>query len=111
VSSTSAVHGAATNIAYGTSKTALPGLVRALAVGLARHGIRVNALLPGWTITEMALPGYQNDRFRELTTKRTPVRRWADPAEFRKIGAFLADPSLTFHTGQELTADGGYTIF
>jgi NAD(P)-dependent dehydrogenase (short-subunit alcohol dehydrogenase family) len=111
VSSTSAIHGAPGNIAYGTSKTALPGLVRALAVGLARHKIRVNALLPGWTITEMAMPGYQNDRFREVTTRRTPVRRWADPAEFRTIGAFLADPSLTFHTGQELTADGGYTIF
>jgi NAD(P)-dependent dehydrogenase (short-subunit alcohol dehydrogenase family) len=87
------------------------GLVRALAVGLARHQIRVNALLPGWTITEMATPAYENDRFREVTTRRTPVRRWADPSEFREIGAFLADPSLTFHTGQELTVDGGYTVF
>ena len=47
VSSTSAVHGAAGNEAYGTSKTALLGLVRALAVALARHAIRVNTLLPG----------------------------------------------------------------
>lgn len=111
VSSTSAIHGAAGNEAYGTSKTALNGLMRALSVGLARHRIRVNSLIPGWTITEMAGPAYSNDVFREVTTKRTPVRRWADSAEFREVGAFLADPNLTYHTGQEVVVDGGYTIF
>lgn len=111
VSSTSAIHGAAGNEAYGTSKTALNGLVRALAVALARHKIRVNSLVPGWTVTEMAGPAFANDTFREVTTKRTPVRRWADPAEFRAIGAFLADPDLTFHTGQDVVVDGGYTVF
>ncbi|MEN9801168.1 MAG: hypothetical protein RLZ37_293 [Actinomycetota bacterium] len=111
VSSTSAIHGAAGNEAYGASKTALNGLVRALAVGLARHKIRVNSLLPGWTVTEMAGPAFANDAFRDVTTRRTPVRRWADPAEFRSIGAFLADPNLTFHTGQEVVVDGGYTVF
>jgi NAD(P)-dependent dehydrogenase (short-subunit alcohol dehydrogenase family) len=111
VSSTSAVHGAAGNEAYGTAKTALNGLVRALAVGLARHGIRVNSLLPGWTITDLASGGYENDVFRTATTKRTPVRRWADPAEFRAVGAFLADPSQTYHTGQEICVDGGYTVY
>lgn len=111
VSSTSAVHGAAGNEAYGTAKTALNGLVRALAVGLARYQIRVNSLLPGWTITEMATPAYENDIFRDATVKRTPVRRWADPAEFRAVGAFLADPSQTYHTGQEVCVDGGYTVF
>ena len=111
VSSTSAVHGAAGNEAYGAAKTGLNGLVRALAVGLARHRIRVNSILPGWTITELATKAYQNERFRKVTTSRTPVRRWADPSEFREVGAFLADPSQTFHTGQEVCVDGGYTIF
>ncbi len=111
VSSTSAVHGAAGNEAYGTAKTAVTGLVRALAVALARHKIRVNALLPGWTVTELAEPAFENDRFREVTTRRTPVRRWGDPSEFREVGAFLADPSQTFHTGQQVCLDGGYTIF
>ncbi len=111
VSSTSAVHGAAGNEAYGTAKTALNGLVRALAVGLARHRIRVNSLLPGWTITDLASGGYESDVFRNATTKRTPVRRWADPSEFRAVGAFLADPSQTYHTGQEVCVDGGYTVF
>lgn len=111
VSSTSAVHGAAGNEAYGTSKTALLGLVRALAVGLARHRIRVNALLPGWTVTEMSAAGYAWDRFREATTARTPVRRWADPSEMGAAAVFLADPTTTFHTGDTVTVDGGYTVF
>ncbi|MEM1434262.1 MAG: SDR family oxidoreductase [Pseudomonadota bacterium] len=111
VSSTSAIHGAAGNEAYGTAKTGLNGLVRALAVGLARHRIRVNSLLPGWTITELASGGYENDKFRDATVRRTPVRRWADPSEFREVGAFLADPSQTYHTGQEICVDGGYTVF
>lgn len=111
VSSTSAIHGAAGNEAYGTAKTGLNGLVRALAVGLARHKIRVNSLLPGWTITELASGGYESDVFRNATVKRTPVRRWAEPEEFREVGAFLADPSQTYHTGQEICVDGGYTVF
>ncbi len=111
VSSTSAIHGAANNQAYGTAKTALVGLMRALAVELARHEIRVNALLPGWTRTELATESWANERFREVTTRRTPVRRWADPSEFRAAGAFLADPTQTFHTGQTVTVDGGYTVF
>ena len=111
VSSTSAIHGAAGNEAYGTAKTAVTGLVRALAVSLARFQIRVNCLLPGWTVTELASPAFENEYFREVTTKRTPVRRWANPNEFREVGAFLADPSQTFHTGQQVCVDGGYTIF
>jgi NAD(P)-dependent dehydrogenase (short-subunit alcohol dehydrogenase family) len=111
VSSTSAIHGAAGNEAYGTAKTGLNGLIRALAVAFARHGIRVNSLLPGWTLTDLARGGFENEKFRTATTNRTPVRRWADPAEFREIGAFLADPTLTFHTGQEVCVDGGYTVF
>ncbi len=111
VSSTSAIHGAAGNEAYGTAKTGLNGLVRALAVGLARYGIRVNSLLPGWTITDLARRSYESDVFRNATVKRTPVRRWAEPSEFREVGAFLADPSQTYHTGQEICVDGGYTVF
>jgi NAD(P)-dependent dehydrogenase (short-subunit alcohol dehydrogenase family) len=111
VSSTSAVHGAAGNEAYGTSKTALLGLMRALAVALARHRIRVNALVPGWTRTDLAGPAYAWERFREATIARTPVRRWADPEEMGPAAVFLADPAVTFHTGDTVVVDGGYTVF
>jgi NAD(P)-dependent dehydrogenase (short-subunit alcohol dehydrogenase family) len=111
ISSTSAIHGAQGNHAYASAKTALLGLTRALAVELARHKIRANAILPGWTITEMAQAGYENEHFRNATTKRTPVRRWAEPSEFEAVGAYLCDPELTFHTGDSLVIDGGYTVF
>jgi NAD(P)-dependent dehydrogenase (short-subunit alcohol dehydrogenase family) len=111
VSSTSAVHGAPFQPHYGASKTALLGLVRATAVGLARHRIRVNALLPGWTDTDLTAPGKANQKFVDATVGRTPVRRWADPSEFGAVAVYLADPSLTFHTGDCLTVDGGYTIY
>ena len=62
-------------------------------------------------LPELASKGYESDVFRAATIKRTPVRRWADPSEFREVGAFLADPSQTYHTGQEICVDGGYTIF
>jgi NAD(P)-dependent dehydrogenase (short-subunit alcohol dehydrogenase family) len=111
VSSTSSIHGAAGNEAYGTSKTAVLGLVRALAVALARHQIRVNAIVPGWTVTEMAGPLYAWDKFRDTTVARTPVRRWADPSEMGPAAVFLADPTNTFHTGDTVVVDGGYTVF
>jgi hypothetical protein len=111
VASTSTIHGAPQQPHYAASKTALLGLVRALAVGLARHGVRVNALSPGWTDTELLAPGKANEKFVANTIARTPVRRWADPDEFGAVAAYLADPAITFHTGDTLVVDGGYTIF
>ena len=111
VSSTSAIHGAAGNDAYGAAKTALLGLTRSMAVGLARYQIRVNALVPGWTITDLARGGYENDRFRDVTVRRTPVRRWVEPSEMGPAAVFLADPTATFHTGDTIVVDGGYTVF
>ena len=111
VSSTSAVHGAPAMPHYATSKTAVLGLTRALAVQLARHRIRVNALLPGWTDTDLLSGPSEHPRFVENTVKRTPVRRWASPSEFGPVAVWLADPAQTFHTGDTVVVDGGYTIF
>lgn len=111
VSSLTAIHGAAGNEAYGASKSGLVGLTRALAVGLARHQIRVNALLPGWVATDLTAVVHQNEKLRNAKLERTPVRRWADPLEIGAAAAFLADPRLTFHTGDELVVDGGYTKY
>jgi NAD(P)-dependent dehydrogenase (short-subunit alcohol dehydrogenase family) len=111
VASTSTIHGAPLQPHYAASKTALLGLTRSLAVGLARYGIRVNALSPGWTDTDLLAPGKANERFVQNTVTRTPVRRWADPNEFATVAVYLADPALTFHTGDTLVVDGAYTIF
>jgi NAD(P)-dependent dehydrogenase (short-subunit alcohol dehydrogenase family) len=111
VSSTSAIHGAPATAAYATSKTAVLGLMRSFAVALGRHKVRVNALLPGWTDTDMLAPGKSHQRFVEATVSRTPVRRWADPSDYAGAAIYLADPRWSFHTGDALVVDGGYTIF
>lgn len=111
VSSIIARYGGARQAAYTTSKMGLIGLGRTLAVELARYRIRCNILIPGWTETPMNEALMKNERFMDATVSRTPVRRWAKPEEFHDIAAFLADPRLTFHTGNEVVVDGGYTIF
>lgn len=111
VSSMVSRFGAARQAAYATSKTGLLGLGRTLAVELARHRVRCNILVPGWTRTAMNAEMREDSRFMAATTARTPARRWADPDEFHEVAAFLADPRLTFHTGNEIVVDGGYTVF
>jgi NAD(P)-dependent dehydrogenase (short-subunit alcohol dehydrogenase family) len=111
VSSTIARYGGAGQVAYTVSKHGLVGLGRTLAVELAKHRIRVNILIPGWTATSMNTHLQGDDAFVEATIRRTPARRWADPAEFEDVAVFLADPAQTFHTGNEVVVDGGYTIF
>ena len=118
VSSTSAIHGAPRREHYASSKAALLALMRGLAVELAPVSIRCNAILPGWTETEMfsssatgRLKSRAHQRLVEATTRRTPVRRWAKASDFESVAAFLADPSISYHTGDALVVDGGYTIF
>jgi hypothetical protein len=111
VSSTVSRYGGAGQAAYATSKTGLVGLGRTLAVELARHRVRCNILIPGWTATAMNEQLRADEKFYEATRRRTPVRRWAEPDEFAELAAFLADPRLTFHTGNEVVVDGGYTIY
>ena len=111
VSSTSAIHGASANEAYGASKAAVLSLVRGVAVELARHRIRVNSIVPGWTETELTEPLLGWEKFMKNTTDRTPVRRWGVPEDFAAAAVYLADPTLVFHTGDCLVIDGGYTVF
>jgi NAD(P)-dependent dehydrogenase (short-subunit alcohol dehydrogenase family) len=111
VSSTISRYGAAGQASYAASKTGMVGLARTLAVELAKHQVRCNILIPGWTRTPLNEAQQASEQFMAATTRRTPVRRWADPEEFEAIAPFLADPTLTFHTGNEVVVDGGYTIF
>lgn len=109
--SVSAMHGAPGNEAYSSSKAALGALVRGMAVELARHRIRANLLMPGWTDSEMTAPLKGWDAFVETTTRRTPARRWGTPEDMGAAALFLCDPSLVFHTGDTVVVDGGYSIF
>lgn len=111
VSSVSAIHGAPMAQAYASSKAGVLAMIRGLSVELARYGIRANSVVPGWTETEMTEAGRENDRFLANTTQRTPIRRWGTPEDFHTVGAFLADPTQAYHTGDEIVMDGGYTRF
>ncbi len=111
VSSTSAIDGAPRMQHYAASKAALLAMIRGLAVELARHEIRCNSLLPGWTDTDMMAPGRENEKFVRNTVGRTPVRRWGLPSDMGPAAVFLADPTHTFHTGDSVVVDGGYTIY
>jgi NAD(P)-dependent dehydrogenase (short-subunit alcohol dehydrogenase family) len=112
VASTSAFYGTPGRLAYSASKAGLLALCRGLAVELARFHIRCNALVPGWTDTEMLMRNHAtSSKFAEVTTSRTPVKRWGIPADFEAVAAFLADPDQSFHTGDRIVVDGGYTVY
>lgn len=111
ISSGTAIDGAARNQAYAHSKAGMLALVRGLAVELARYEIRANSIIPGWIDTDMTAGAQHNPKLMENTTQRTPVRRWGVPADLGPAAVFLADPTYTFHTGDVIVVDGGYSIF
>ena len=110
-SSTSAIHGAPRNQAYAATKTAVLGMIRGLAVEQARHGIRANAILPGWIRSDMTAAAQKWDKFNEQVIGRVPMRRWGDPEDFAGIAVYLASDASRFHTGDSMVIDGGYTIY
>ena len=110
-SSTSAIDGAPANEAYSSSKTAVLGLIRGLAVEYARHGIRANAVLPGWIRSDMTEKLQSWDKFNDKVIGRVPMRRWGEGEDFAGIAVYLASDASRFHTGDSIVIDGGYTIF
>ena len=111
ISSITERFGAAKQASYAASKAALGGLVRSLAIELARHDIQVNNLQPGWIDTDATGPMRDNELLSKTVVKRTPARRWGDPSDFEGIAVYLASDASRFHTGDTLCVDGGYSIF
>lgn len=111
VASIAAVEGAARNQAYGATKAAVSSLTRATAVEMGRHGIRVNAVLPGWIATDMTAVSQSSQKFTDNVLSRVPVRRWGHPEDFAGIAVLLASDASGYQTGTTVVIDGGYTIF
>jgi len=111
VASTAGIEGAGRNSAYGASKGAVLSMVRALAVELARHGIRANSIAPGWIATDMTEKAQENTAFNEKVIPRVPMRRWGKPEDFGGIAVYLASDAAAYHTGDTFVIDGGYVIF
>ena len=110
-SSVSAIHGAARNEAYASTKGALLAMSRGLAVEMARHGITSNTIIPGWISTAMTAARVGEPVFEERVIKRVPARRWGEPEDFAGIAIYLMSDASRYHTGEDFVIDGGYTKF
>lgn len=90
---------------YDVGKFSLLGLTKSLALELGTHGIRVNAVAPGWTNTRMT-EGF-TERTHEQIRAQNPLGRYAEPTEIAAAVAFLASPAADYINGHELRVDGG----
>jgi NAD(P)-dependent dehydrogenase (short-subunit alcohol dehydrogenase family) len=95
-SSLAAVSGQPRGQHYAASKGGLIAMMKALAVELARSGVRANAILPGWIDTPMTERTLRWDRFVEKVLPRVPVRRWGVPADFGAIAVYLASDASAY---------------
>lgn len=96
---------------YAAAKTGLFGLVRGLAVELAGRGVTVNAIAPGYFLTDGNAATRQADpAFHDRIAGRIPAGRWGDPPELAAAALYLVSRAASFTTGTVLTVDGGMTI-
>lgn len=110
MSSLAGVAGTPRMEAYAATKAAQISLARSLATGWAREGIRVNALCPGWTRTDMTAFAYATGPLSEWLMAHVPMGRWAETHEVASATLFLASPAASFLTGQALLLDGGASV-
>jgi glucose 1-dehydrogenase len=82
-------------------------LTKVMALSLAPHGIRVNAIGPGSIMTDMLQSVVGDKDARQRILSRTPLGRIGDPAEIAAVAAFLASDDASYITGQTIYADGG----
>lgn len=96
------------NAGYAASKGGVVNLTRELAVQLARRGVRVNALAPGWFPSEMT-EGMNDEASQRFVTTNTPMARMGRPGELDGALLLLASDAGSYLTGHVLTVDGGWT--
>jgi NAD(P)-dependent dehydrogenase (short-subunit alcohol dehydrogenase family) len=96
---------------YAGSKGALISMMKGIAVEHARHGVRCNAILPGWIESDMTAPALSWDKFVDNVMPRVPMRRWGVADDFGGLAVYLASRASSYHTGDTITIDGGYYSF
>ncbi|MEM9843535.1 MAG: SDR family oxidoreductase [Pseudomonadota bacterium] len=96
---------------YASSKAAVAGLTRSLAADFGPGGICVNAIAPGYVLTEMNRKILSDEDFVRRIENRTPAARWAEPEEIAAPVAFLMSEAASYINGQLLAIDGGMNAF
>ncbi len=94
---------------YGASKAGVAQLTKSLALAWAKDGIRVNAIAPGFIITEQTTRARADAVHVQRVIDRTPAGRWGQPVDIAGPALFLASPAAAFMTGTVIPVDGGYT--
>ena len=107
MSSTNAVVTIPDQLAYAISKGGVAQLTKAMAMELASHDIRVNAIGPGSISTDMLNVVMQDESARRTILSRTPLGRAGDPSEVASVAVFLASNYASYVTGQTIYPDGG----
>lgn len=98
-------------IAYTAAKTAMVGMVKGYATEFSPHGVRVNAIAPGWIATEMSRKALDGDPARHAKiVGRTPAAKLGSPDDIGWAAVYLASPAAKFVTGVTLPVDGGASI-
>src|SRR6185295_2360581 len=92
--------------AYSASKGGVAQLTKSLAIAYAVDGIRVNAVAPGWVATALTGALRDNAERSNAIVARTPLGRWAEPAELADAVLFLCAPASRFMTGAVMVVDG-----
>ena len=110
VSSISAHVGAPGQTAYCGTKGAISMLAKALGRDLGEHGIRVNAVEPGWVKTDMSAPLTADPQALRYYTERVALHRGAEPAELAAAIAWLLSPDASYVTSAALLVDGGFIV-
>ncbi len=110
VASKAGVVGEPGHAAYSAAKGAVIALTRAMAVELARDGIRVNAVCPGPVVTDMLLEAAPTEEQRHQLAAQAPLGRLGQPLDIAGAVLFLASDESAWCTGQALSIDGGLSI-
>ena len=108
IGSVSSVIGLPNMISYCAAKGGVVQLTRGLAVELAPYGICVNAMIPGYTKTEMTRPVFENPERVAQLLPRIPLNRFAECRDYSGIAVYLASPASDYVTGAAIPVDGGW---
>lgn len=100
--------GIPTAVPYGSSKSGLLGMTRALSAEWAQHGIRVNAIAPGYFRTAMTEGFYQDENWSSRMIDKIPQKRFGEASDIGGAVVFLASPAAAYITGQCIPVDGGF---